>query len=237
MKTISGKKAGVLFGSIFLIVGLALLVLALFLRMKQIPKEDRVYTEAVITAIVTYRDSSGDRHHRAIIAYSAEGRDYERELDYFRSGFREGKKITIYYEKGNPEHIGSDGGDALQLVLLLGLGVLFAAAGGFVVYRIAFGEKLLARLVETGTKVNAVYAGTACLTNVTVNGRHPYVIRARAYDPETMQERAFDSEWFSRDPEAAVRQVNAEYFPVYLDPKHPKRYYMDVSAVKKRGAD
>ena len=232
MKTMSARKFLIIFGSIFLIVGLVLVALSFFLRSKQIPKENRVYTEATITNIETYRDGSDDLQHRVTVSYSAEGQEFETVLGYYRSGFREGKQITIYYEKGMPTHIGSDGGDAVTTIILLAIGIPFAAAGGFIVYKGAIGKKLLSRLMESGTRISAVYAGTECLTKVSINGRHPYVIHARAYDPETMQERLFDSDWFMRDPAPFVERANIEYFSVYLDPGHPKRYYLDDSAVK-----
>ena len=59
------------------------------------------------------------------------------------------------------------------------------------------------------------------------------MILARAYDPETMQEREFRSQMFMHDPEHAVEQANIQYLPVYLDPRHPKKYYMDVREVEK----
>lgn len=234
MKAIkTGKGFLVLFGSIFLLVGLALVAVAVGLRMHQTPEENRVYTEAVITRIESYRDFDRDRQHRVFVSYSVDGQEYETELHYYRSGFREGRKITIYYDKEHPTFVSSDTRDRALPISLLLFGLLSAALGGIVVYMVTVVATRPARLMKKGTRINAVYAGVRCLTNVSINGRHPYVILARAYDPETMQEREFRSQMFMHDPEHAVEQANIQYLPVYLDPRHPKKYYMDVREVEK----
>ncbi len=207
--------------------------MAVGLRLHQTPEENRVYTEAVITRIESYRDFDRNRQHRVFVSYSVDGQEYETELHYYQTGFREGRKITIYYDKEHPTFVSSGAADSISSIILLAIGLPFAAIGGFVVIKGAQTKTRSSRLVEKGTRINAVYTGVRCLTNVSFNGRHPYVILARAYDPETMQEREFRSQMFMHDPEHAVEQANILYLPVYLDPRHPKKYYLDVSEVEK----
>lgn len=233
MKTKSARGFLVLFGSIFLLVGLLLAVIAFSLRQRLVPREDRVYTEAVISRIERSRDSDGERRSTVYVSYAAGEQELETQLNYYSASFREGQRITIYYDRKYPTRISCDARDRLPTIILLLVGLPFAAVGGIAVFKGIQRARPASRLKQTGIKGSAAYSRTQCQYAFTLNGSNPYVIQAKAFDPETMQVRVFLSEWFEDDPAPIIKRENIKTFPLYLDPKNPRKYYLDVSAVKK----
>lgn len=213
--------------------GFAALAFAIIPQVKKTPKEDRVYIDAVISRINTYEDSDGDKHSRAVVSYTVDGKEYEIVLRTFRMGYHVGKQIKIYYDKDDPSHIGVDGENIFSSAFLLMFGLVFTSCGVSLLAKSTVGAWFSSLLARSGTKVDAEYAGVRYIREIGINGREPCVIQAKAFDPETMQQRVFSSEWFMTDPDALIRQAGITSFPVYINPRNPKRYYMDVSAVKK----
>ena len=77
-----------------------------------------------------------------------------------------------------------------------------------------------------GNAIETDLQGVERNTTLEVNGKHPWRISSQWLDPVANKLRVFYSEnlWF--DPTSFVTRKQVT---VLLDPKDPKRYYMDVS--------
>ena len=77
-----------------------------------------------------------------------------------------------------------------------------------------------------GNAIQTDFQGVERNTSLEVNGKNPWRVTSQWLDPASNKLRVFHSEnlWF--DP---TQFVKAKTVTVLLDPKNPKRYYMDVS--------
>ena len=95
-------------------------------------------------------------------------------------------------------------------------------------------QRRIARLLESGTRVNARVEYIGQDGRVTMNGRHPFVIRCSWMDPVTGKSWLFDSEsfWFDPAPYLKDRQT----LPVYYDPANPRKHVVDTSGILPEGS-
>lgn len=104
---LTGVKAYRLVGYVFLVVGLIFLIVSSLIHYfnnRFISNAESVIAQ--ISRIETYRDSGIDEdsiNHDVYVSYSIEGFEYVSKLDYYSSSMYEGKDITVYYYKENPE--------------------------------------------------------------------------------------------------------------------------------------
>jgi hypothetical protein len=104
------------------------------------------------------------------------------------------------------------------LFALLGLGLM---AGGVV-------NHLLDRRVRaTGLMIEADIESVEQDLSTVVNGRRPYRIVCRWVDPETGLEHEFLSRPRLRNPAKAIEEGGYTTLAVRIDPKNPKRYFVD----------
>ncbi|MNH47046.1 hypothetical protein D3C79_1101060 [compost metagenome] len=70
-------------------------------------------------------------------------------------------------------------------------------------------------------------------TRISVNGRHPYVIRSQWLNPRTSEVHLFESDniWF--DPSDYLKD---ESISVFIDKKNPKKYHVDITFLPKIAA-
>lgn len=213
-----------LFGGIFLAVGIVICMTTFD------PNNVKIDTTAVITEITTRRDSDGDTHYDVFVEYDVDGKRYESELNFYSSGYYEGKAIDIYYLEKNPNEVGTHSGDYM-VFMFPAFGLLFFSIGiGIVISNIA--KKINnKKLKENGTCVYATYTETVYNTSYTVNGRSPYYIVCSWTNPSDGKMYMFKSNnvWFN--PEPLIRQSNVTTFPVYIDETNPKKYFLDVDAI------
>ncbi len=216
--------------------GFAALAFAIVPQLRKTPMDDRVYIDAVISQIDAFEDIDGGKHHYVEVSYTVDGVEYVVPLRSYRPGYRVGKLVTIYYEKGDPSHIGVNGENNLRSGILFVFGSVFTACGVYLVAKSTIGAWFSSLRARSGTKVDAEYEGVRRLGWISINDRSPCVILARAFDPEMMQTRVFQSEWFMSEPDALanlIKQAGITSFPVFINPRNPKRCHIDVSAVKK----
>ena len=64
--------------------------------------------------------------------------------------------------------------------------------------------------------------------NLTVNGRHPYVLRASAISPYNGRAYEFKSDAIWNDLTPILHAYNITKVPVYVNPQNYEEYYMDT---------
>ena len=207
-------------GAIFLLVGILLCVHIL-------DYDGTVETTGIITEISPHRGSGGHRDYDVYVSYEVDGTDYESRLNGYSSGYYEGKKLDIYYDRDDPWRIGSKTMDRMFL-LFPGMGLLFCCIGGAGLAVIAKAGRRREALRENGYRVTAEYVETKRNRHYQVNNRNPYRVVCRWRDPETGETRTFHSENLWEDPAPRIAARNVRPFSVYLDRRHPRRYAMDT---------
>ncbi len=167
--------------------------------------------------VISYHDDSG-KEYRHVPGVGGDADDYAI-----------GQRVSIWYEPGEPLEARLVGFYELWGVALLT--ALLGAAGlvGFLLRRAAPPPPPSPGLqLHTGGRpVKARLEGVMHNTELEVNGFSPFRLQARWRDPKEEVELTFYSQdlWF--DPAEALH--GREEVTVYLDPKDPDRYFMDVS--------
>ena len=87
------------------------------------------------------------------------------------------------------------------------------------------------RLPDTGAIINAEYDSTLYDTAITVNNKHPYVLRCHWRDPETGRTLLLKSPYLWEDPDPIIRTRNITCFPVRIDPNNEAVYEIDLSVL------
>lgn len=181
-------------------------------------------TTATIDKIERYRDSDGESEYDVLVSYEAEGQYYDDiELDYYNSSMYQGQQLTVYYQATRPNIIKTKVDSFFIFAILIGMGSLFALIG-LILSIIGFNIKPKQRLKTTGICYNATVTDIIEQRNVTVNGRHPYYVDCLAHNHHTGQQMLFRSKGIF-DGSMLYKLTTV---PVYVDPKNPKKYYVDV---------
>jgi hypothetical protein len=140
-----------------------------------------------------------------------------------------GERVPVAYDPDNPSHARLATSETyLASWILGGLGLLFTAfgVGLFVVWwRTA---RLRSWLRRHGQAVWVEDTRVDRNLNVSVNGRHPFVVRATWQDPRTGQTHTAISKYLWRDP--GPRLAAQPRVQVLFDPDHPSRSLVDLDA-------
>lgn len=186
----------VVFGSIFGGIGVVLAVVGGFLW-NDTSEFDRSAEQATGTVVgVEERwgndsragDGTGGRELRehAVIAFTADGRDHEFTSDVGRTSAPEiGSEITVSYDPDDPADAREGSGASLYLLplLLVGLGALFTIVGAVTLGIGVVRARRRRALLETGETHLATVTSVEEVTNVRINGRHPWVVVAQFTHP------------------------------------------------------
>lgn len=188
---------------------------------------NKIETTGIITDISSYKGTDGDRKYSVYVSYNVNGKEYESELNTYSSSFYEGKEIEIYYDKDNPNKIGSK---SLDLIFLIfpGCGLLFLIIGGTGIAIKIKGKMSERKLKETGERIYADYVETNINTSYTVNDRCPYIIICKWNNPIDNKTYMFKSKNIWINPESIILEKNIKQFPVYLDKNNRNNYVIDI---------
>ncbi|MGH7508909.1 MAG: DUF3592 domain-containing protein [Gemmatimonadales bacterium] len=141
---------------------------------------------------------------------------------------RVGEPVTVLYHPADPYNARIK--SSLQLwfgvLIVFGLGLVFATIGLGMIFVRKRGRKRAEWLKQHGRRVRTSFTGVELNQSLRVNGRSPYKIVSQAADPATNGVRVYQSEniWF--DPSEYIKSETIE---VLVDPNNPKKYFMDIS--------
>lgn len=143
-----------------------------------------------------------------------------------------GDKMAVYYLIDNPEKV-QIGNQKTEGIKAITVGGILFLLGITLVFRDLFKEKAGRKLIQTGMKIEAEIVAVNCNMNTKIMGKNPYTINCRWVDNYSNTECSFISKeiWF--DPAQYIAGRN--HLDVYIDPKNPKRYYMDITFLPKKG--
>ncbi len=142
--------------------------------------------------------------------------------------YQVGEPVEVLYDPGLPEDarlrsVFSLWGGPL---ILLGMGGVFAGIGGGILAARKAAGRREEELRRRGTPVQARFLYVERNPRLEVNGMHPWRIVCQWQDPATGKVHLFTSRnlWFDPAPFVQEKELT-----VFVEPRNPKRYAMDVS--------
>ncbi|MBK1722474.1 DUF3592 domain-containing protein [Thiocystis violacea] len=142
--------------------------------------------------------------------------------------YRPGERVTVLYLPDAPHNASID--DFWQqwflVVLLTGMGSVFAFIGFAPIVVERRTRKRNARLMREGRIVHALYKGVEPSGHVRARRRRAYQIVAHWQDPMSGKLHVFRSQPIGFDP---TDYVDRDLIDVHIDPEHPKHFVMDLS--------
>ena len=222
----NSKKTGGLFpkifGGIFFIVGVIILVAGICLYINttnKIKNGDKVV--ARISDVSTYRDSDGDRHSTYYADYTYNGEEYQHvHLSYSSSSYYIGKEIRIYVNPDNPTDVVVSGSAKIILFLMVPMGLIFAAVGGSIFSINIINACKAKKLRANGRRIPCEVVRIA-MSSVQMNGVTGRIIICR--DSYTGNE--YSSTRIYQPIETWIQPGSTIY--VYVDPNNPNRYFVE----------
>ncbi len=223
---------------IFISIGAIFIIIGLILCRNIFTYANKIETTGTITEILLHRSNDPDEYddeNEVYVSYVVEGKKYESRLRAYSPDFYEGKEIEIYYDKDNPNKIGSK---SFNLIFLIfpGMGLIFLAIGGIGILVKTNKKKSEKKLKENGKLIYANYSETALNTSYDVNGRYPYNIICEWKDPTDNKSYIFKSKNIWINPESIIEGKNIKQFPVYIG-NNKKKYFVDVSILEENIVD
>lgn len=230
------SKAENLIWIIFGSIGIVFVIVGIVLFSYIFNYENKIETKGVITNISSYKKSNGERANDVYVSYYVDGKKYESKLNGYSSSFKEGKEIDIYYDKDNPNEIGSK---SINLVFLVfpAIGIIFIIISGIGIYFKIKNKNLEKKLKENGTVIYANYIETIVNTGYSVNGRNPYNIICEWNNPEDNKKYILKSKNIWVNPEFLITQKNIKTLPVYINMKNKNQYVIDINSLTENVVD
>lgn len=217
-------------GGIFLFTGICMLIggIAAFI-FNQNFKQGAREVEGVITDIKTHYDMDGDSHRDVWVTYTVDGREYTEEINFYSSSMYEGKEIELLVDMMYPTRIQSTSGSLFLVLMLGGMGLIFALAGSCVMLVPLRKKENMKKLIAAGYYVYAEVTGGFVCHNYTVNNRHPYKLECKYEDVFSGISHMFTSDYIWDDPQMYVgRQIK-----VYCNREFSGEYYVDIDDLQK----
>lgn len=190
---------------------------------------DDVQVEAEITAIETYRNTDGELHYRAYVSYTFEKHEYKDVLlGIYTSNMYEGKRIEVYVDADNPEHVESKTRLWVDFVAFMGFGAVFSLIGWIPIIGYIKKARKKAWLLQNGKILYGTVESINWNSGYAVNGRHPYLIYCTYTDEFDGTMYRFKSENLWYDPGVSF-SLGSE-IKVYVKQDDYSYYYVDTES-------
>jgi hypothetical protein len=134
-----------------------------------------------------------------------------------------GEQVPIAYSVANPNEV-RVAKRGWSSVVMFCLGSLFLFLGG----RVFYVRRRSKRLLREGTPIRTTLFKVTLNPAVSVNDAHPWLIVTQWRNPRTRAKRFYQSENLWSDP---TPHLSGEPIVVYVDPKRPGHYVMDLSRI------
>lgn len=189
-------------------------------------------SEGIVTQLNYHRDSDGGGTYYPMVQFRTQTGSIFNVAGNTGSNpaaYSIGETVKVYYDPENPTDIMLPDFFSIWGVTLIlgGLGLVFSMIGGAVGLSIYKQKVNTEWLQKHGESVQAQFSSISLNTNLTINGRNPFVIYCQWVDTLSNKVYVFQSKniWF--DPAPYISQTQLK---VLIDPKNPKkRHYVDLS--------
>lgn len=166
--------------------------------------------------VVEFHDARGTRH------------EFVGSVGSSPPAYSRGETVSVIYDPAAPDRAMIDGFmDRYFLPLMFGgMGGVFAAFGGGLLFFLVRRRRVVARLKDAGVPISAKFVECYRDTSTRVNGRNPWRVVGQAAHPATGKLQSFKSDpiWVDLSERLRGRDIR-----VLIDPARPKQYFVDLS--------
>lgn len=209
-------------GTVFFIVGTCILVSDIKFM------QNAEQTDAVISDIITYRDSDGDHRHTVFVTYTVDDVEYESSINEYSTSMKIGKHITVYYDTDNPRDVNT--GSKLLPILFMSLGGIFIIVSGGMLGSVLKKNSRRKRLLTEGERLTGTIKHVTVNTSIRVNGKNPYKADVEVIDSFSGETYLYSTGNVYLD----LWQYEGQQVDVYVDRQDKSRYYVDVDGMTER---
>lgn len=214
---------------IFAFIGVVFLMVGVLIGLSNAKfRENADEVMAVISSIESHRDSDGDIDYDVYVDYSYGGQHYQdRRLNMYSSSMYEGKEIEILVDREHPGNISAGAGITVITIVFscIGFAMMLCATIPFIL--MINKKKKRNNLLKNGYTIEATVTDIILNHNLSVNGRHPYVVYCTYEDIYSGVQHRFKSENLWTDPEPIIQQGSV--LTVYVGShKDFSNYHVDV---------
>ncbi len=195
-----------------------------------------VRTPGKVVDFTARRTSSGTMSYYPIIRFQAgSGQQitFEDSTGSRPAAYEVGATVSVFYDPRDPQKARIERFLSLWLLptLLAGFGAIILGVAALLFWLPVRTRRRVEWLRANGMKIVADVRSIEVNHSVTVGGQHPYCIHCTVPDPLAATVREFISEDFYFDPKPFVQE---KVLDVWFDPKRPRRYWVDVEAIRRR---
>lgn len=216
---------------LFAIIGFCMTVGSFFLYQNtQTFLDNAIRIEGVVIDLVRSRSSDSTTYAPMVRFKTSQGTtiEFTSTTSSNPPAYSRGEQVEVLYEAIQPHSAKIDSFFSIWggAVIVGGIGIVFFMVGFGMVLSGLRKAKNKEYLLQRGVRINTQFQSVSRNTHMRVNGRNAYLITSQWQDPTTSKIHVFESDniWF--DPE---EHINSETILVYIEPKDPKKYYMDIS--------
>lgn len=186
-------------------------------------------SEGVVIDLERSRSSDSTTYKPVVRFTAADGQERTFVTSWSSNppAYSRGEKVQVLYPGDRPEEARIEGFFSLWggVVIAGGLGsVFFLIGGGIIAYGLFFAARKRSLQVN-GQLILADFKGVERNGSIEINGSHPWRIMCQWQDPATSKVHVFASDNFWFDPTDYVTQKQLN---VRIDPKNPKRHWVDT---------
>ena len=215
---------------LFLLIGLGLLAWGGYLASRTAAFVGSAgAAEGTVVAFVQTTSTDGPTYQPIVAFTPASGgpRKLTSDMGASPPAYDVGDKVTVLYDPADPGDARIESTFALWggAIILCGVGTAFAAVGGGMLGVRRAATRRTAELRLRGRRVLARFQSVERNTSFEVNGVHPWRIVCQWQDPTTGVLHLFQSANLWSDP---TPHVHVQEIAVFVDPRNPRRYAMDV---------
>lgn len=221
--------------ALILLIGIPFAIVSVFVLKDTINLLSNSHkTIGKIIGIEEERRRNGGYMYSPVIKYKSVTGDeyvYRSTTKTGYTSYKIGQQIELIYDKSNPQNARVNSFlDIWFLTIIMGVGGWASTIGGIVLLLVTLKKKRLEEYLKNhGQKIltDFVNVGRGI---VEINGESGYVINCQWVNPQDNVIYTFKSDdiWF--DPANYVKDKKIE---VLIDPKDPKKYYVDLSFLPK----
>lgn len=219
-------------GSVFSVVGFSVLTGGLYWGYSsfQFVKTAVDVTGSIVRNVqdVCTSESNGKRRsytcYQPIVSYDYASKSYETSLSERSSDmYTIGEKVELKVDPKNPAEALSSTGLWMGPGILSFLGFVFGSVGGLLLRSHFRLKKKEGDLLLRGAQVKAVVIDIGVNRSITVNGSHPFFVRAQFNDPRTNAPIVAEATELWHDPVLSGDVAEDKTVDVLYDSQDPKR--------------
>jgi len=216
---------------LFLLIGLGMLVGSFFLYQNTVSfLETAIKADGVVVDLVRSRNSDSTTYAPTVRFKTNRGNtiEFTSTTSSNPPSYSVGEKVEVLYEPSQPHSAKINSFFSVWggAVIVCGLGTVFFVVGFAIIIASIRKAKKKDYLLQHGVRIYSQFQSVSKNTSMKVNGRNPYIIISQWQDPTTKKMHVFESDniWFNPED-----HIHKDTIMVYIEPKNPAHYFMDIS--------